>query len=89
VQQGQQWCVTWLAQLRQFILQFCNEQRTQYAKDIASHMAVSIQRGWQEVQFQYYNTQWNSIDFYRQIRILCANKGTLNIQIYVDKFCMY
>ncbi|KYN37296.1 Reticulon-4-interacting protein 1, mitochondrial [Trachymyrmex septentrionalis] len=73
-QQGQQWCVTWLAQLRQFILQLCDEQHAQYAKDIVSHMAASVQRGWQEVQFQYYNTQWNSIDFYRQIRILCANK---------------
>ena len=78
--------MTWLAQLRQFILQLCDEQHAQYAKDIVSHMAASVQRGWQEVQFQYYNTQWNSIDFYRQIRILCANKGISNIQICFDKF---
>ncbi|KYN06277.1 Reticulon-4-interacting protein 1, mitochondrial [Cyphomyrmex costatus] len=74
VQQGQQWCITWLAQLRQFILQLCNEQHAQYVKDTALQMAGSVQRGWQEVQFQYYNTQWNSIDFYHQLRILCANK---------------
>lgn len=78
MQQGQQLCTTWLAQLRQFILQICNEQHAQYAKDIMQRMATSIQRGWQEVQFQYY-TQWNTADFYRQLGTLCANKGILNI----------
>jgi len=78
-QQGQQWCMTWLAQLRQLILQLCNEQHIQYAKDIVLRMTASVQRGWQEVQFQCY-TQWNTIDFYHQIGTLYANKGMLNIQ---------
>lgn len=80
VQQGQQWCIAWLAQLRQLILQLCNEQHVQHAKDIVLGMATTVQRGWQEVQFQYYNTQWSTVDFYRQLGTLYSNKGTLNIQ---------
>lgn len=86
MQQGQQWCATWLAQLRQFILQLCDEQHAQYAKDIVMRMATSVQRGWQEIQFQYYNTQWNTMDFYHQLGILYT-KGTLNIQKCFDRSC--
>lgn len=72
--------MTWLAQLHQFILQLCDEQYTQYAKDIVLRMATSVQRGWQDIQFQYYNAQWNTIDFYRQLGTMWANKGMLNIK---------
>nr|XP_012232940.1 PREDICTED: reticulon-4-interacting protein 1 homolog, mitochondrial-like isoform X2 [Linepithema humile] len=74
VQQGHQWCITWLEQLRQFILQLCEEQHAQHAKDIALRTAASVQRGWQEIQFQYYNAHWNTLGFYHQLGTLCANK---------------
>lgn len=82
VQQGQQWCMTWLEQLHQFILQLCEEQHAQHAKDIVLRTAASVQRGWQEVQYQYYNAQWNTLGFYHQLGTLCANKG---IYVYTLK----
>ncbi|CAL1689032.1 unnamed protein product [Lasius platythorax] len=81
-QQAQQSCMTWLAQLHQFILQLCDEQYTQHAKNIVLHMAASVQRGWQEVQFQYYNVQWNTVDFYRQLRTMWTNKTSRREAIY-------
>ncbi|XP_050445675.1 reticulon-4-interacting protein 1 homolog, mitochondrial-like [Cataglyphis hispanica] len=82
VQQAQQSCMTWLAQLHQFILQFCDEQYTQHAKDIVLHMASSVQRSWQDIQFQFYNTQWNTVDFYRQLGTMWANKVSRREAIY-------
>lgn len=77
-QQGQQWCMTWLAQLRQLILQLYEDQHIQHTKDIVLGMAASIQNTWQEIQLQYYNVQWNTLDFYRQLGTLYVGKGTLN-----------
>lgn len=75
VQQGQQCCMKWLEQLQQFILQLFEEQHAQYAKDVVLRTAASVQRSWQEIQFQYYNAQWNTLSFYHQLGTLCANKG--------------
>lgn len=77
--------MAWLAQLREFILQFFDEQYTQYAKDIVLRMATSVQRGWQEVQFQYYNTPWNTVDYYYQLGTMWTNKGMLNVYKIFDK----
>ncbi|XP_029175123.1 reticulon-4-interacting protein 1 homolog, mitochondrial-like isoform X2 [Nylanderia fulva] len=82
VQQAQQSCMTWLAQLQQFILQLCDEHYAQHAKDIVLHLATSVQKGWQEVQFQYYNAQWNTVDFYRQLGTMWANKVSRREAIY-------
>ncbi|EFN89830.1 reticulon-4-interacting protein 1 homolog, mitochondrial [Harpegnathos saltator] len=74
IQEGQQWCMLWLAQFRQFIQQLCNEEHTQHAKDIALRVATSIQSNWQDIQIQFHNTQWYTIDFYRQLGVMCASK---------------
>lgn len=76
-QQGQQWCMLWLAQFRHLIQQLCNEEHAQHAKDVALRVATSIQSSWQDIQLCFYNTQWNTIDLYRQLGALCANKGIL------------
>jgi len=75
--------MTWLTQLREFILQLFDEQYTQYAKDIVLRMVTSVQRGWQEVQFQYYNAQWNTVDYYRQLGTMWTNKGKLKGRLNV------
>ncbi|XP_011262065.1 reticulon-4-interacting protein 1, mitochondrial isoform X1 [Camponotus floridanus] len=82
VQQAQQSCMTWLVQLREFILQLFDEQYTQYAKDIVLRMVTSVQRSWQEVQFQFYNAQWNTVDYYRQLGTMWANKVSRRETMY-------
>lgn len=79
VQQGHQWCITWLRQLQQFIVQLYDEQHAQYAKNIILNIFTSVHRGWQEVQFQFYNTQWSTIDLYRQFGNFHINKGIVKI----------
>lgn len=80
-QQGQQWCVLWLAQLRQFIQQLCSEEHAQRAKDIVLGVATSIQGSWQDIQLQFHNTQWNAIDLCHQFKTLCVSKGIFNRSI--------
>jgi len=40
-------------------------------------MTSSAQKAWQEVQFQFYNGQWNTLEFYRQLPQLYGNKDIL------------
>jgi hypothetical protein len=79
-QQGQQWYIAWLARLHQFIDQLYQGQSVQHVKDITLGMTSSAQKAWQEVQFQYYNAQWNTLEFYRQLAQLYGNKDILYIK---------
>ncbi|XP_014478782.1 PREDICTED: reticulon-4-interacting protein 1 homolog, mitochondrial-like [Dinoponera quadriceps] len=73
-QQGQQWCILWLSQLRQFLQQLSNEESIQHVKDIALHIAASTQSSLKDIQIHFHNTHWNTIDLCRQLGILCAGK---------------
>ncbi|KAH0944683.1 hypothetical protein HN011_000785 [Eciton burchellii] len=73
-QQGQQWYIAWLARLHQFIDQLYQGQSVQHVKDITLGMTSSAQKAWQEVQFQYYNAQWNTLEFYRQLAQLYVSR---------------
>lgn len=75
IQQGQQWGMAYLVQLRQFILQLYNEQHMQHVKDIVLHITTSAQRNWQGIQFHFHNIQWNVEDLYRQLGTLWTNRS--------------
>lgn len=66
-QQGQQWCVACLARLRQLIEQMCQGEPGQRVKEVTLGVTNSAQKAWQEIQFQYYNVQWNTSEVYRQL----------------------
>lgn len=77
-EQGQQWCMLWLSQLRQFIQQLYNEEHVQHIKNIALHVATSTQSSWKDIQLYFQNTQYNTIELCRQFGTLYASKGMLN-----------
>jgi len=89
-QQGQQWYIAWLTRIHQLIDQLYQGQSVQHVKDITLGMTSSAQKAWQEVQFQFYNGQWNTLEFYRQLPQLYGNKDIskriLFIFIYLISF---
>lgn len=68
VQYGQQWIRDWLIQAHQFFYELSNDHKIQNAKEAMQSILNWLERVWEEVQFQYYNTHFSVKSFYRNLR---------------------